>query len=65
MAYAKLEFERYRGAEKGWFEDEFIEMVRLTDDNFTDVREWLENHGCKVSYWTNEAFVIGLWVTNT
>jgi hypothetical protein len=65
MTYAKLDFERYSGTDKGWFEDEFIEMVQLTNENYADVEEWLENHGCKVSYWTNESFIIGLWVTGT
>jgi hypothetical protein len=65
MAYADLKFEHYRGTDKGWFPDDDIDMVQLTVENYQDVRTWLENHGCEVSFWTNESCVVGLWVANT
>jgi hypothetical protein len=65
VAYEKFKFERYRGNDRGWFKDEPIDMVQLTNENFGTVKQWLEGNDCEVSYWTNEAFVIGFWVSNT
>jgi hypothetical protein len=42
-----------------------VKAVQLTLDNFREVKRWLEDNGSNVHYWTNESFVVGLWVFNT
>ncbi len=42
-----------------------VQAVQLTSSNFQDVQEWLREHDCVAPEWTNESFVIGLWVPNT
>lgn len=65
MGREPLEPRRFRGTGKGWFEDEIIEMIQLTIDNFMAVQAWLEDNDSEAHLWTNESYVIGLWVHNT
>lgn len=65
MAYDKIEWQTYRGTSAGHFDGEAIEMAQLTPDNYGDIRKWLEARGSEVHYWTNESFIVGLWVFDT
>lgn len=39
-----------------------VEAVQVTTKNFRTVEIWLDEHGNETSVWTNESFVIGLWI---
>lgn len=42
-----------------------VEAVQLTSRNFSEVQRWLNSKRADATLWTNESFVVGLWVDNT
>ncbi len=65
MARDPLDFQRYRGNKDGWFDSDTIDMAQLTSSNYSAARQWLEAHGCATDLWTNESWIVGLWIAGT
>jgi hypothetical protein len=61
----RIEFQRYRGLKSGWFEGQILEMAQLTTENYFSIEKWLEANGSEAHFWTNESFIVGLWVFGT
>jgi hypothetical protein len=64
VARDPIELRRYRG-QGSFLDGETLEAVQLTVGNFLTVEDWLEANGSEVHLWTNESYVVGLWVFNT
>ena len=62
MGHDPLKFTTYT---VNYYSVGLAEAVQLTSENFLSVQDWLEENGATAHLWTNESYVVGLWVHNT